>query len=224
MADPALGANSEGVRPTPLRRSRALLAQTLAIAGALLGCGDGVGRPLVAVVEEPAESSGGAGGAAPEGAGGSAGSSADYCDSVESWPATSLEDEVLSSVNTLRAFGIRCNESQPDSLPALVSHPLLRCAARLHSRDMAQRGFFSHVNPDGLDAQQRIEATGYRAGVYGESIIDAEAGSAFLDSWFLVGELYEDGAVECENLADPRFDSVGIGYYDGYWTLDFGGP
>jgi uncharacterized protein YkwD len=89
---------------------------------------------------------------------------------------------------------------------------------------MAERGFVSHVNPDGLDPSERIEATGYRAGVYGESIIQGEPGSAFMDSWFLVGTLNEDDAEECENLVDPRFDTAGVGYYDGYWTLDFGGP
>lgn len=201
-----------------------MFAGTLALAGAVLGCGDGVGRPLLAVAEEPADGAGGAAGAPAEVSGGSAGASASYCDRVADWPATGLEDEVLSSVNTLRAFGVRCNGARQAALPPLASHALLRCAARLHSQDMAARAFFSHVNPDGLDAPRRIEATGYRAQVYGESILQGEPGSAFLDSWFLVGELYEDGALECENLVDPRFDSVGIGYYDGYWTLDFAGP
>lgn len=224
MNGPVPGANSEAVMPAPPPLSAMVLAGTLAFAAAQIGCGDGVGRPLVAATEEPAESSGGAGGAPAEGTGGSAGSSDRHCDRVTSWPATSLEDEVLNSVNTLRAFGVRCDGNRLDALPPLASQPLLRCAARLHSQDMAERAFFSHVNPDGLDATQRIEATGYRAGVYGESILQGQPGSAFLDSWLLLGQLYEDGALECENLADPRFDSVGVGYYDGYWTLDFAGP
>ncbi len=42
---------------------------------------------------------------------------------------------------------------------ALNEH--LTVAARLHSQDMADRGFFDHVNPDGLDPTDRALAQGY---------------------------------------------------------------
>lgn len=42
-------------------------------------------------------------------------------------------------------------------------------AARAHSLDMLARGFFDHVNPDGLNPTQRARAAGY-SGVAGETI------------------------------------------------------
>jgi hypothetical protein len=96
MAIPAsrLGCTSRVVRRTQRRLSATVFAGRVAITGALFGCGDGVGRPLVAVAEESAESSGGAGGMPAEASGGSAGAGVGYCDSVANWPATGLEDEV----------------------------------------------------------------------------------------------------------------------------------
>jgi hypothetical protein len=36
--------------------------------------------------------------------------------------------------------------------------------------------------------------------------------------------LFAAGGSECENLVDPRFDSVGIGNFEDIWVLDFTGP
>lgn len=45
----------------------------------------------------------------------------------------------------------------------------LTVASRLHTQDMADRDFFDHVNPDGLDPTDRAVAAGY-VGVAGENI------------------------------------------------------
>ncbi len=51
----------------------------------------------------------------------------------------------------------------------LALNPALTLAARLHALDMAQRGFFDHINPDGLSPTDRVQAQGY-AGSAGENI------------------------------------------------------
>src|SRR5262245_27110890 len=43
----------------------------------------------------------------------------------------------------------------------LALNEMLTRAARAHSLDMAQRDFFDHVNPDGLDPTDRANAQGY---------------------------------------------------------------
>jgi hypothetical protein len=55
----------------------------------------------------------------------------------------------------------------PSEPLALNEH--LTIAARAHSLDMANRDFFEHVNPDGLNPTQRAQAAGY-AGTAGENI------------------------------------------------------
>src|SRR5262245_43386685 len=51
----------------------------------------------------------------------------------------------------------------------LALNPYLTVAARAHSLDMANRDFFDHVNPDGLNPTQRAQAAGY-SGSAGENI------------------------------------------------------
>jgi len=48
------------------------------------------------------------------------------------------------------------------NLTPLIWNDDLAGVARLHSQDMMNRNFFSHINPDGLDSRGRIE----RGGVY----------------------------------------------------------
>src|SRR5438093_4180988 len=64
-----------------------------------------------------------------------------------------LERQIHESVNAQR----KANEREPfewdDTLENL---------ARAHSEDMANRGYFKHVNPEGLTPMKRAEAAGYK--------------------------------------------------------------
>ncbi|TVQ61657.1 MAG: hypothetical protein EA378_07880 [Phycisphaerales bacterium] len=51
----------------------------------------------------------------------------------------------------------------------LALNPSLTLASRAHSLDLAERAFFDHINPDGLDPTDRAQSAGY-AGVAGENI------------------------------------------------------
>ncbi len=184
----------------------ATLLGAATVALALVACGDGVGRPLVAVEEQPADA------ATPDG----------YCDRAGDWPqeSESLEDGAWNLVNEFRESGWNCGGEQVGPLPLLSLDPSLRCAARLHSEDMVLRGFFDRVNPDHVSYAERIRRAGYSGTSYGESIAQSDTGFGGQVPWRAIYGLEDEN---CENLVDPRFDSVGIGYYEGVWTLDFGG-
>jgi uncharacterized protein YkwD len=184
-----------------------------ALAVTLVACGDGVGRPLVAADEQPAEGVGGSGGGVATG----------YCDRVASWPEEweSLENGAWNLVNELRETGVGCSGEPVEPPPPLLNLvPALRCAARLHSEDMVLGDFFDHVNEDGVNYPERIQRAGYSASVYGESIARGDEGFGGQVPWSIFQGLADQ---DCANLVDPRFDSVGIGYYEGVWTLDFAG-
>jgi len=89
-------------------------------------------------------------------------------------------------------------------LPALVMSPHLRQAARLHSRDMAARGYLGHGTPGGASFVERISAFVRPGALVGENVVAAEtpeqANSAFVSSR---GHL--------ENMLNPSFHVVGIG-------------
>src|SRR5258705_5498255 len=63
-----------------------------------------------------------------------------------------LERMIHTSINVQR----RAYESQ-----ALEWDDALGELARAHSEDMAKRGYFSHVTPEGLTPMKRLEQAGY---------------------------------------------------------------
>jgi uncharacterized protein YkwD len=60
-----------------------------------------------------------------------------------------MEVDVFNRINKERVAG---------GLSALVMDETMRAVARGHSEDMIARGFFDHVNPDGLDPFERLDA------------------------------------------------------------------
>ncbi|MCB9541103.1 MAG: CAP domain-containing protein [Myxococcales bacterium] len=142
------------------------------------------------------------------------------------WPDAwvALEDEVLVYVNEARAAGADCGvEGIYPPAPPLRSDEQLRCAARLHSRDMGERRFFDHLDPEGVDPFVRIRAAAYTGSPGGENIaagaLDARG---VVDGW-----LDSDG--HCANMLRQQFTEIGIGFADVpgspwriYWTQTFG--
>lgn len=130
------------------------------------------------------------------------------------------EAEVLEIVNQRRSEGANCG-AQGSFGPAgpLTSDPNLRCAARMHSRDMEERGFFDHTNPDGEGPGVRVDAAEYIWSTWGENIAygypDPEA--------VMQGWMSSDG--HCSNIMNPAFVHLGVGHYgSNQWTQVFGAP
>jgi uncharacterized protein YkwD len=136
------------------------------------------------------------------------------------WPPAwqDLEEEVLLLVNEARGQDQICGGRSMPAVGRLQMDPLLRDVARAHSKDMAQRGFFDHVNPDGDDPFDRLAAAGWDSPVAGENIAwgypDAEQ---VVDGWM-------KSPGHCTNIMERSFRWIGVGYYEGdYWTQVFGG-
>lgn len=183
--------------------------------------------------------SGGTGGTGGEtaGAGGAGGATggdevpaSSHCAEVANWdPAwTAWEDEVLRLTNEARAVGHNCDsEGNFGPTTPLTTNPELRCAARLHSRDMIQNGYFDHDSRDGRDPFDRMMQAGYSGGTMAENIASGQTSpAAVVQEW-----LDSDG--HCSNIMSPAFDELGVGYYyapgsnpwvsSHMWTQNFGG-
>lgn len=153
----------------------------------------------------------------------------DHCAPVSNWdPAwVAWEEEVLTLTNEVRAQGADCGVNGSfGPAPALSMNPELRCSARLHSMDMAQRGFFDHINPDGVDPSRRITAAGYAGFMTGENIAQGYPSPAAV----VAGWVDSDG--HCANMMSPMYTDIGVGYYTQpssgwfggpWWTQNFGG-
>jgi uncharacterized protein YkwD len=105
----------------------------------------------------------------------------------------------------------------------LAADSRLATAARLHSRDMANRGYFDHTTPDGVTFDKRITNAGYRWSSVGENIAKGQKDAAsVMRSWM-------DSPGHRANILNCTFKDIGIGLaYDSrrapLWTQDFGTP
>lgn len=80
--------------------------------------------------------------------------------------------------------------------------------ALAHSRDMFARGYFSHVDPDGRDAQDRVDRAGVRYGVMGENLALApDLGTAHRGLM--------DSPGHRANILHADFRRLGVGVIDG---------
>src|SRR5687768_669926 len=120
-------------------------------------------RLLLASVLSVAACGGDDGGGDDDGDGGGDVPAISYCDPARTWPAsaTALEAQIVTIVNQRRAAGATCGGQTRPPVPALVADPALRCAARVHTKDMSDRNYFDHTNPDGQSPFVRMELAGY---------------------------------------------------------------
>jgi uncharacterized protein YkwD len=78
------------------------------------------------------------------------------------------QTQALAKINALRA---------QHGAQSLSQNPALVEVARRHSLDMAQRGYFSHTNLEGLSPQGRVEKAGLKGYSCGENILWFSGGS-----------------------------------------------
>ncbi len=110
-----------------------------------------------------------------------------------------LEREVERAVN---------EERKARGLQPLAFSDALRAIARAHSEDMARRGYFDHVSPEGLAPAQRVRKQGLEYRKVSENIAkslgqEAPVRSA-VDGW-----LASPG--HFRNMTDPEVSQTGVG-------------
>jgi uncharacterized protein YkwD len=92
-------------------------------------------------------------------------------------------------------------------LKPLVPDATIAAVARRHSADMLERGYFAHVNPDGLDPADRADAALIRYDVYGENL-------AFAPDIKIAHDGLMDSPGHRANILSPSFHRIGIGVED----------
>jgi len=114
-------------------------------------------------------------------------------------PRPDLEAQMLQMVNAERAR---------QGLGPLAADPELTIVARAHSRDMFARGYFSHVNPEGLKPFERMRQADVRYRAAGENLALARTLPAAHE-----GLMNSPG--HRANILRTYFGRVGIGVLDG---------
>ncbi|MFE4061035.1 CAP domain-containing protein [Streptomyces sp. NPDC059096] len=120
--------------------------------------------------------------------------------------------EVLSLTNAERAAA---------GLAPLAGDPRLTAAAQAFSTDMADRAFYSHTSPEGLQPWDRAAAAGSGHRGIGENIACGQRSPReVVQGWM-------DSPGHRANILDQGFTHLGVGFADGgpagtYWTQLFG--
>ena len=139
---------------------------------------------------------------------------ADESTPQEPTDASAFELKVLELVNIERAkYG----------LSALKWSGELASVARAHSKDMSDRGFFSHTNPDGKSPFDRIKAAGISYSYAAENIAAGQSTpEAVVEGWM-------NSQGHRENILNANLKYLGVGFYEAaggykyYWTQNFTG-
>jgi hypothetical protein len=117
--------------------------------------------------------------------------------------------------------------------PPLAMNPVLLAIAEGHSEDMYNQNYFSHTDPNGTTAFQRMANAGYNYISAGENIgAGTDMSATDLEDTLMIDSGYPCRAHRM-NLLDifpyppPAYYEVGIGYYEGssgqaFITQDFG--
>jgi uncharacterized protein YkwD len=142
-----------------------------------------------------------------------------------SWSPTAaaFEQRVLELTNQRRANGGCCGSRCFAPAAALAVSSNLRAAARLHARDMAREGYFSHDSRDGRTVLQRVRSAGFGGCAVGENIAQGQpTPEAVVDAWM-------GSPGHCQNMLAPQFTALGVGYVDDpeaslrrLWVQNFG--
>lgn len=111
-----------------------------------------------------------------------------------------LEEEMVEAVNARR---------QANGLPPYAYDEALFNVARAHVQDMVNRGYFSHINPDGQGVRARTAAAGLDLSWVGENIQrntrPEEETVQYAVEWFMNSPPHR------RNILHPQFDSIGVG-------------
>jgi uncharacterized protein YkwD len=120
-----------------------------------------------------------------------------------------LASRALKLVNEARARGARCGDHTLSPAPPLALSGTLEGVALGHATDMAVHDYFEHQDRAGQSPADRVRAVGYHEKLVGENIA---YGPVTIEE-AVRGWLHSPD--HCENIMDPRFAEMGIGFASG---------
>lgn len=134
-------------------------------------------------------------------------------DQVPAWnevsPSLQLDE---SSTETMVHESINDARGERD-LDRLQADDGLREVARGHSRDMADRGYFAHTSPDGVEPAMRVEQAGIACDDVGENIVKLPRGNHeepltedAVDAWL-------NSPGHLMNIVDADWTRTGVGVH-----------
>lgn len=130
-----------------------------------------------------------------------------------------MNQAILEHVNNARSQARLCGEEKFEAAAPLTWNCKLEAAARAHTKDMAEKRYFSHTSPGGTGIRERVNSEDYDWIAVGENIAAGQpSASAVVRGW-----LSSPG--HCSNIMNANFTEMGAAKveepgsrYSPYWT------
>ena len=124
-------------------------------------------------------------------------------------PSTTLPKAYTASVLPAVLDNLTNNNRQSEHLAALTDNPLLDKAAELKARDMAEKGYFSHVSPDGKTPWYWFDLVGYNYKTAGENLaVDFNESQDVVVAWM-------NSPSHRANIVGSTYTEIGTGVATG---------
>jgi uncharacterized protein YkwD len=131
----------------------------------------------------------------------------------------SVNEDFLKLVNKARSEGRKCGTQHFAPTSPVSWNSDLEKAAYLHSKDMFENKYFSHVSKNGVEPSTRILAQNYLFKSFAENIYAASGFSPTPEEIIIQ---WVNSPTHCANIMTPNFKDMGIGGYQNHWTQLFG--
>lgn len=113
-------------------------------------------------------------------------------------------------------FAIVNEEREAAQLAPLDYHSALERSAQRHAEDMDANDYFDHTSLDGRSFVDRTNDAGYDGTPRGENIAFGQRNAeAVMQSWM-------QSPGHRNNILNPSFTEIGVGFQNGRWVQVFG--
>jgi|GEM_PF-1301501 len=117
--------------------------------------------------------------------------------------------ESVASVSAAEVFSLTNDERSDEGVATLQRNSLLDQAAQMKAQDMAAKGYYAHVSPEGLTPMHWVEVAGYKYLIIGENLVvnrkDAEQ----------VVDAFMGSPGHRANILRKDFTEIGVGVANG---------
>jgi uncharacterized protein YkwD len=113
-------------------------------------------------------------------------------------PSDETHQAIFDALNSFRVA---------NGLEPLVYSQRLELAANAHVKDLYERNYFAHINPDGENPGKRAVEVGFCHEYVGENIA---AGQKSVEAAEIA---WENSPSHRENMLQPQYRYVGVGFY-----------
>jgi uncharacterized protein YkwD len=131
-------------------------------------------------------------------------------------PTSSNSDSGFSTFEQ-QVIDLTNQERAKQGLAPLKMDSRLNDSAEKHSQDMAAQNYFSHQGKNGSQPWDRMEDSGY--GNFARAAENIALGQTSAQQ---VVSDWMNSPGHRRNILDPNLKDLGVGYFNGYWTQNFG--